>query len=277
MTDVQRSILARKIAAADARAATEDPRAVEAGNIAARLLNDYFRINSKPAPLRRRMLDRSWLQTSSFRGCWYHFRSGDADFLVALDNGLVTAAVDAALCRPSKECKPLLATRIERSISAVLARRLAECAATLAGAPGGAEIHLVAVADAPADLEIAKDAGALEVFHQIGFPLTASLHVDFLYAIATAAATALTSESARSGIWGDALDAIARRIPIALKVELGRAELTIEEALSLSPNQQFPLSSSTLGTARMATKDGATTIGAFRLGSHEGVRAVKLA
>ncbi|NWG92416.1 MAG: FliM/FliN family flagellar motor switch protein [Parvularculaceae bacterium] len=275
MTAQHRSIVARKIAAAGSRATIKDHRAVEAGETAALILDEYFRIKIKPAPLRRRILEKSRFFATSLCGGWYHFRRADGDVLVAFDDRLIAASVDAALGRPFKEENAHAPTSVERSIAAALARRLAAGVMALATARAGDELHLVAVRDAPADFKIDKSADAFEVFDQIGCPIGANARVDFLVAIATTAAPTLKSASAPAMTWNAALAAIARRAPVSLRAELGSIETTVEAALALAPGHILPLSRSVPGIVRIRTNDGAATIGRFRLGSHEGVRAVK--
>lgn len=276
MTSAHRSILARKIAAADARSTIEDARAVEAGDAAALLFDDHFRMKLKPAPLRRRIIEKSRLLAQPLRGGWYHFRRGSTEMVVAFDSVLVCAAVDAALGRPTADDQARATTGVERSIAAALARKLAAACADLSAGASKEELTLVRAAETPEDFKIDRGVVHFESFDRVGLPLAGAVRADFLCAVASGAAPEAKALGAPAPDWREDLSAIARRAEITLRAEFGRIETDLGTTLSLKPDQILPLSSAAFDEARLVAKGGVAAVTRCRLGSNGDKRALQI-
>lgn len=276
MTDAQRSILSRKIAAADLRSKAGDARAVEAGEIAGRLFDEYFGLKSKPSPIRTRVVERTRLFATPLKGAWFHFQRGVTDILVAFDYNLVAAAVAAALARQPSEANAGAASVVERHIAAILARRLAASFGAFVAGAGDGDLALVGVADTPEDFTIAKSALNFETFDRVGQMLPGAQRADFLCAIASRASAPSKMQGAETTDWRAAFVAQMRQAPVAVRANIGGVDTTIGVVLSLAPDQVLTLTRGSFEEVSLTTDKGAPVFDRCRLGEHVGKRAIQI-
>lgn len=274
--DAQRAIVKRKIAAAEARTTAENARGAEAGEILASVLEDYFGTRLKPSALRCRTLDRLRVLSVSMRGGWFHFRRGETDIIVALDEALIAAAVNSALARPLAETNAASPTAIDRSIASALARRIAAALAPISAGASSAEIDLVQAGALGGDLKVDKAATDFELIEALGFSLAPSFRVNFLCAVSTRNEARKAPPGGLAPDWSADLSRLARGTEIALDARLGVAPTTIGAMIDLAPDMVLPIAGAAIDRLCLAARGQPQTVLVGKLGAHSGRRAVRI-
>ncbi len=276
MSDVQRSILHRKIATAEARSAAENARAAEAGEALAAIFDEYFRTKLKPSPLRSRTLDKTRLTASPLNGAWFLFHRGDADLVVGFDKALVAASVDIALMRGGASASDREPTAIDRSIAAALAGRIAGTLARLGDASPSAETQFVQAATLAADLKLDKASATFDVYESFGVPVSTALRVDVVCAIAASGVGGAVKKAAPGADWRQDLSRIGYGAPVALDAALGRIHTTIGAMIDLSEGAVLSIDEASIDKIQLGARGSGRSVLSGRLGAASGRRAVKI-
>ncbi len=276
MPETQRSILRRKIAAAELRANTENDRASKAGDIVAAVFGDYFGATFKTGPLRVRALDRARLADLPMRGAWFLFRRGNLDIIVGFDAAMLAASVNAALLRPIDEAPKGEATIVDRSIAGALAARLADAFATLGAGPSAVEIARLQAACAPGDLAPGKPSLAFDAFEATEFRLAPAVSVNMLIAVASDRASSAPGK-APAPQWHGAMSRIAAAAPVSVDASLGVIETTIGDVVNFAPGQVLPFAGAAVDNIKIASRGAPAPLFGGALGARDGRRAVKIA
>ena len=247
MTETQRSILRRKVAAAELRANAENERASQAGEIVASLFGDYFGATFKPGPLRVRALDRARFADLPMRGAWFLFRRGDLDIIIGFDAAMLAASVNAALLRPIDEPPKGAPTMVDRSIAAALA-----------------------------DLEPGKQSLAFDAFEATEFRLAPGVLVNLLIAVAGDRVSRAPGKPGAPAWYGE-LSRIAAAAEVSVSAGLGVIETTIGDVVNFSPGQVLPFAAAEIANIRLTARGASAPVFAGALGARDGRRAVKIA
>lgn len=271
MMDAQRSILRRKIAAAEARTMAESARGAEAGAMLASVLENYFGVALRPSALHCRLLDKARVRGLSLRGGWFRFRRGETDIIVALDDALVAAAVNAALLRPLAGVSACAPTAIDRSIASALARRIAD-----ALAPASEEIAIISTAALAGELRLDNAAAQFDLFEARGIPLAPSLRVEIICGIGTPEKARKAPASPHPTDWSERLAGIALKTEVALDARLGVAPTTIGGMIELAPGMVLPIEEAAIDKLRLAARGRQQTVLTGKLGALRGRRAVRI-
>lgn len=271
MMEAQRSILRRKVAAAEARAMAESARGADAGTALASVLENYFGVALKPSALRCRLLDKARVSGLSLRGGWFRFRRSDTDIIVALDDALIAAAVNAALLRPLAGASASAPTAIDRRIASALARRIAA-----ALTPPSEEIDLISAAALAGDLKLDNTAAHFELFEAQGIPLAPSHRVEIICGIGTEEKARQAPPGQHAPDWSERLEAIALKTKIALDANLGVAPATIGAMIELAPGMVLPIKDAAIDRLRLAARGRPQTVLTGKLGALRGRRAVRI-
>ena len=276
MTETQRSILRRKVAAAELRANAENERASQAGEIVASLFGDYFGATFKPGPLRVRALDRARFADLPMRGAWFLFRRGDLDIIIGFDAAMLAASVNAALLRPIDEPPKGAPTMVDRSIAAALAARLAAAFASTIAGPSDVETARLQAAGAPGDLEPGKQSLAFDAFEATEFRLAPGVLVNLLIAVAGDRVSRAPGKPGAPAWYGE-LSRIAAAAEVSVSAGLGVIETTIGDVVNFSPGQVLPFAAAEIANIRLTARGASAPVFAGALGARDGRRAVKIA
>lgn len=276
MMETQRSILRRKVAAAELRANAENDRASKAGDIVAALFGAYFGATFKPGPMRVRALDRARLADLPMRGAWYLFRRGDLDIIIGFDGAMLAASVNAALLRPIDEAPKGEPTIVDRSIAAALAARLAAAFAPTIAGPSDVEVARLQAAGAPGDLAPGKQSLAFDAFEATEFRLAPGVSVNMLIAVAGDRVGRAPGKPGAPAWYGD-LSRIAAAAEVSVSASLGVIETTIGEVVNLSPGKILPFAAARIDNIRLGARGASAPVFAGALGARDGRRAVKIA
>lgn len=276
MTETQRSILRRKVAAAELRANAENDRASKAGDIVATEFNGYFGATFKPGPLRVRALDRARLADLPMRGAWFLFRRGDLDIIVGFDAAMLAASVNAALLRPIDEAPKGEPTIVDRSIAAALAARLAAAFAAMIAGPSDVETVKLQAAGAPGDLVPGKQSLAFDAFEATEFRLAPGVSTNMLIAVAGDGVSRAPGKTSAPAWYGE-LSRIAATTEVSVSASLGVIETTIGDVVNLSPGRLLPFAAARIDHIRLAARGAPASIFTGSLGARDGRRAVRIA
>lgn len=275
MSDPQRSILRRKIAAAEVRANAENDRASKAGDIVASLFGDYFGAPLKAGPLRARTLDRARLAELPMRGAWFLFRRGELDIIIGFDAAMLAASVNAALLRPIDETPNGEPTNVDRQIAAALAARLAAAFAAFIGGPSDLDIARLQSTISPVDLAPDKRSQSFEAYEAIEFRLASALSVNLLVAIASDRSIRVPGKTAASGRRPE-MAKILTSAEISVSAFLGVIETTIGDIVNLAPGQLLPFPLADVDKISVASRGAPAPVFRGALGARDGRRAVKI-